>query len=256
MLAQMRPNKVKHKLDRGEVATVLMGEMTPDLVESFGPMGFDGIWIEGEHGPIDFANIRDLTRAADLWGMTSVARVNLNLPGVIYRTLDQGAQAIVVPHVNTVEQAKNIARASRYFPDGHRGIGGGRAHYYGVNVSRSESTLFVNDNILLIPMMEEVESIENLNGIASVEGVDVIHVAPGDLGQSMRNASQKDVWAVMDDIVPKIRAAGKWVGVGGNSPMETQRVKDLIGKGANMVTISSQALLMHSAKNFLGTVKG
>mgnify|MGYP001216776766 CR=1 FL=1 len=50
MLGKLRPNRVKHKLERGEVATVLMGEMTPDLVESFGPLGFDGIWIEGEHG--------------------------------------------------------------------------------------------------------------------------------------------------------------------------------------------------------------
>ena len=80
-------------------------------------------------------------------------------------------------------------------------------------------------------------------------------MAPGDLGQSMGNASQEDVWAVMDEIVPKIRAAGKWVGVGGNAPAETQRVNDLIAIGANMVTISAHALLMDSAKKFLSGVR-
>ena len=64
-----------------------------------GPMGFDGIWLEGEHGGVDYGDIGDLTRACDLWGLTSIARVNLNLPGVIYRTLDVGAQWICVPHV-------------------------------------------------------------------------------------------------------------------------------------------------------------
>ena len=121
-LAELRPNRVKRKLDNGEVALLVQGELTPDMVEFFGPMGFDGIWIEGEHGPVDFADIRDFTRAADLWGMTSVARVNLNLPGVIYRTLDQGAQAIVVPHVNTADEARVVLDSAKFAPDRLAGV--------------------------------------------------------------------------------------------------------------------------------------
>ena len=75
---------------RGEPATVLAGTITSDLIEFFGNLGFDGAWIEAEHGPFDFGDIADLTRACDLWGMTSIVRVNLNLPGVIYRTLGTG----------------------------------------------------------------------------------------------------------------------------------------------------------------------
>ena len=253
----MKINLTKQKLMKEEtVFGAIISDYSPNTVELCGAVGFDFVMIDCEHGSMSVDQVENMIRGAESFDITPIARIPDHSDSTILRFLDRGIQGLIIPHVNTAEQAKNIARASRYFPDGHRGIGGGRAHHYGVNVSRDESTLFVNDNILLIPMMEEVESIENLNGIASVEGVDVIHVAPGDLGQSMGNASQKDVWAVMDDIVPKIRAAGKWVGVGGNSPMETQRVKDLIGKGANMVTISSQALLMHSAKNFLGTIKG
>ena len=60
-MTKLRANKVKRKLENGEVALCLQGELTPDLVEFFGPIGFDGIWIEAEHGPIDFADIRDFT---------------------------------------------------------------------------------------------------------------------------------------------------------------------------------------------------
>ena len=76
------------------------------MIENLGALGFDGAWIETEHGPFDYKDLPDLTRACDLWGMTSVVRIALNLPGVIYRTLDVGAQGIVVPHVDTAEQAR------------------------------------------------------------------------------------------------------------------------------------------------------
>ena len=99
-MTELRENKTKKKLKRGEVATMLMGgHNSPDMVDFLGQFGFDSILIEGEHGPVDFGHISDLSRACDLWGMTSVVRVNLNLPGVIYRTFDLGAQGIMVPHV-------------------------------------------------------------------------------------------------------------------------------------------------------------
>ena len=87
-IPRLRPNTVKHKLERGEVANVVSGYMTPHLVEFFGNLGFDGAWIEAEHGPVDYGEIGPYSRACDLWGMTSIVRVSLNLPGVIYRTLD------------------------------------------------------------------------------------------------------------------------------------------------------------------------
>ena len=91
-VAQMRENRAKRKLQRGEVVTVISGHQSPDMIDFLGQFGFDAAWLEGEHGPIDSADIPDLTRACDLWGMTSVVRVNLNIPGVIrYHTLDVGA---------------------------------------------------------------------------------------------------------------------------------------------------------------------
>ncbi|MGH2541409.1 MAG: aldolase/citrate lyase family protein, partial [Ardenticatenaceae bacterium] len=120
-MAELRDNRAKRKLQRGDIVTAVSGLNTPDQIDFMGQFGFDAAWIETEHGPIDFADIPDMTRACDLWGMTSIARVNLNLPGVIYRTLDVGAQGIVVPHVNTAEEAREVVKASKFAPLGERG---------------------------------------------------------------------------------------------------------------------------------------
>ena len=120
-MARIRKNTAK--LERGEVVTVVSGQDSPNMIDFVGPLGFDAYWIEGEHGPNDFADVPDLTRACDLWGMTSLVRVNLNLPGVIYRTLDVGG--IVVPHVNTAEEARAVVDAAKFAPIGARGNWGG-----------------------------------------------------------------------------------------------------------------------------------
>ena len=103
--------------------------------------------------------------------------------------------------------------AARYYPEGHRGVGGGRPHDYGINTNRAESTKWVNAQVLVIPMCEETEAVENLDAILTVPGVDVIHVAAGDLGQSMGNPGPEEVRKQMRQVVPKIRAGGKAVGV-------------------------------------------
>ena len=97
---ELRVNRAKQKLAKGEIVTIVSGITHPDDIDAVGPLGFDGIWLEGEHGATDASDLGNLTRACDIWGMTSVARINLNEQGLIYRTLDRGAQAIVVPHVN------------------------------------------------------------------------------------------------------------------------------------------------------------
>jgi 4-hydroxy-2-oxoheptanedioate aldolase len=120
-MSGLRANKVKENLVKGKIVAVPMGPMNPDLVEHFGPLGFDGIWFEGEHGPVDFNNVSDLTRACDLWGMTPIVRVYQNEPATIYRTLDLGALGICVPHVNTKSEAENVVNATKFAPIGMTG---------------------------------------------------------------------------------------------------------------------------------------
>ena len=155
-----------------------------------------------------------------------------------------------MPHVKTREIADAVARAARYYPEGHRGVGGGRAHDYGVGVSRGESTRWVNEQLLVIPMIEETVAVDNLDTILTVPGVDVLHVASGDLGQSMGNPGAAAVRQLMAQVIPRIRAAGKLVGVGGNSPSDAAGIAEFIKLGANFVTISSLGLLQLGATDF------
>ena len=207
-MADLRPNRVKKKLMRGEPATVVAGTLTPELIESFGNIGFDGAWLEAEHGPVDFGDIADLSRACDLWGMSSITRVNLNLPGVIYRTLDQGAQGIVVPHVNTAEEARAVVDAAKFHPLGSRGMFTSRQ---GIGVSDYASK--ANDETLLIILIEDIVAVENLDEILKVDQIDVFFVAGGDLGQSMGHLSgHPDTAALVDETNRRIVAAGRTAG--------------------------------------------
>jgi len=111
----IRPNRVKQTLAAGRVATILSGTNDPDLIDQLGTLDVDGIWLEGEHGGVDYADLGNLTRACDLWGKTSVVRVMDNDYATIYRTLDRGAQGIVVPHVNTRAEAEAVVEAGNVF---------------------------------------------------------------------------------------------------------------------------------------------
>ena len=118
----IRPNRVKQRLAAGQVATILAGTNDPDMIDQLGPLHPDGIWLEGEHGGVDYADLGNLTRACDLWGMTSVVRVMDNDYATIYRTLDRGAQGIVVPHVNSRAEAQMVVEAGKFAPLGKRGM--------------------------------------------------------------------------------------------------------------------------------------
>ena len=118
----------------------------------------------------------------------------------------------------------------------------------------SEATAWINSQLLVIPMVEDIEAVNNLDDILQVTGADVLHVAPSDLGQSLGNPGAAEVRRVMSEVIPRIRAGGVHVGVGGNSPNNTAGVAEFIQQGANFVTISAWALLRIGAEDFLKNV--
>jgi 4-hydroxy-2-oxoheptanedioate aldolase len=247
----MRTNTAKAKMAEGQtVFGGIISRYAPDIVELLGAIGYDFVMIDCEHGPMELDQVEHMVRAAEVFGITPLARIPDHGDATVLRFLDRGLQGVIVPHVNTRQEADAVARAARYYPEGHRGMGGGRAHDYGVGVSRNESTRWINSQTLVIAMIEETEAVENLDAILQVPGVDVLHVASGDLGQSMGNAPPAEVRRLMRQVVPRIRAAGKLVGVGGNSPADAAGVAEFIKLGANFVTISALGLLRLGAEDF------
>ena len=207
---EIRPNRIKQKLADGEHAYIIGGLTNADDIDAFGPNGYDGVWLEGEHGNVDASKLGDLTRACDLWGMTSVVRVNRNEQALIYRTLDCGAMGIVVPHVNTKAEARNVVDGGKFAPIGHRGMfisrqGYGVDNYFDV----------ANSQTLLVVLIEDIVAINNLDDILNVDHIDVFFVAPSDLAASMGhigNSDHPEVQNTIDAALTRIQDAGRVAG--------------------------------------------
>ena len=207
---QIRPNRVKEKLAAGDLAYVISGLTSSDDIDIFGPNGFDGVWLEGEHGAVDASRIGDLTRACDLWGLTSITRVNRNDQGLIYRTLDCGSMGICVPHVNTKAEAQNVVDGAKFAPIGHRGMFTSRQGY-GVDTYFEEA----NGQTLVMVLIEDIAAVNNLDEILTVDHIDVFFVAPSDLATSMGHIgdlTHPDVQHTLDSALARIQEAGRVAG--------------------------------------------
>ena len=246
----IRPNRVKRKLAAGDVAYVAGGFTHPDDIDAFGPLGFDGIWLEGEHGGVDPAELGNLTRACDIWGMASVVRINQNNQGVIYRTLDRGAQGIVVPHVNTKKEAQNVVDGGMFAPMGYRGMFGSRQSYAVPNYFQ-----VANDETLLIILIEDIIAIRNLDEILTVDHIDVFFVAPSDLATSMGHLGDlghPEVQRTIDDAHARIQAAGRTAG----AIVNNGNVAKYVEAGVRLVFTSAGGWLAAGASEFIQRVEG
>jgi 2-keto-3-deoxy-L-rhamnonate aldolase RhmA len=242
---ELRPNRVKRKLQQGEQAFVAAGFTHADDIDAFGPAGFDAVWIEGEHGAMTFDELGNLSRACDLWGMTSIVRVNRNDQNLIYRTLDRGAQGIVVPHVNTRAEAENVVAGGRFAPLGQRGMFTSRQGY-GVEGYFENA----NNEVLLTILIEDIVAVENLDEILEVDQIDVFFVAPSDLGASMgyiHDLQNPKVQDTIDGALEKIIKAGRAAG--------TMTTPDSVGKfagaGVQMLLVGIGGWLQEGAKTFM-----
>jgi 2-keto-3-deoxy-L-rhamnonate aldolase RhmA len=241
----IRPNRVKQKLGAGQVATILSGTNEPDFIDQLGPLGVDGIWLEGEHGAVDYADLGNLTRACDLWGMTSVVRVMDNDYATIYRTLDRGAQGIVVPHVNTRAEAVAVVEAGKFAPLGKRGMYTSRQ---GFGVSDYFQT--ANDQSLLVALIEDIAAVRNLDEIVKVDGIDVFFVAPNDLATSMGhigNMGHPDVQQTIDRALTKIVGSGRTAG----TLVNAGNVQRYTTMGVRAVMTSFFPWIQAGAKDFM-----
>ena len=252
----MRVNTTRQKLRDGKVVYgAIVGEYAPTTIELLGAIGWDFVMIDCEHGSMGLLEVENLVRAAETAGITPLARVPDHAPSTILRFLDRGVQGVIVPHVNTRAQAEAVVKAARYYPEGERSIGSTRAHDYNVGVSRTESARWLNEQVMVIPMIESVEAVANLDEILTVPGIDVLHCAPNDLAQSMGFPPEAEVVKVRKQVIARCQAAGIPVGIGGNSPSNPAAVAELARAGATFVTVPALGMLQLGATQFRGGVQ-
>ena len=184
----MRTNHVKQALREGRTTFgcwLSLGDLCATRV--LARMGFDWLTVDLEHSPIDWSQAAMLFAAIADAGCAPIARVPQGSHDHIKRVLDAGAWGIVVPMVNTVEQAQVAIRAAKYPPAGNRSLGG-TMHALNFDATAAEYYRRANDEILVILQTESPEGVTNAEEVYGLPGIDVAFVGPADLRAQMRRA--------------------------------------------------------------------
>ncbi len=188
----------------------------PIAAEIAAGAGFDWLLVDGEHAPNDLRTILAQLQATAPYGQTSViVRPPIGDAVLIKQLLDIGVQTLLVPMVETPEQAAELVAAMQYPPKGIRGVGSALARASRWN--RVPNYLHkAGDEMCLLVQVENVRGFENLDAIAAVPGVDGVFIGPADLSASfghLGNANHPDMLARIDDAIARIRKAGKAAGI-------------------------------------------
>ncbi len=181
----------------------------PAIAEIMARAGFDWLVVDLEHSVISIDVAGDLIRIIDLCGVAPLVRLTSNDPDQIKRVMDAGAHGIVVPMVNSAVEAARAVAATRYAPQGSRGVGLGRAQGYGV--SFQDYLEWQRDGPVVIVQIEHKDAIDQLDDILTVPGVDGFIIGPYDLSCSMGLPGQFESPEFVDAIV-RIRDAGQRIG--------------------------------------------
>jgi 4-hydroxy-2-oxoheptanedioate aldolase len=178
-------NQFKEKLNAGEsVLGPFMKTSDPAFVESAGYAGFDFVILDMEHGPVNIENMQNNIRAAVLSGAVPIIRVENTDESNIGKALDIGSFGIQIPQIENAKQAESVIKKAKFHPSGKRGVCRFvRAANYSVK-DRNEYFQEANENLIII-QLEGIESLENIDKILAVEGIDIIFIGPYDLSQSL-----------------------------------------------------------------------
>jgi len=210
-----RPNSFKAALAaRQRQIGFWLAMSDPYLAEVSATAGFDWLLIDSEHAPNDVRTILAQLQAVAPYRAEPIVRPYNGDPSLIKRLLDIGARTLLVPMVDTAEEARELVRAVRYPPHGIRGVGSavGRASRWS---ARTDYLQTADDEACLLVQAETVTALQNLEAICDVDGVNGVFIGPADLAASMGhrgNAGHPDVQAAIDKAVRTIVASGKAAG--------------------------------------------
>jgi 4-hydroxy-2-oxoheptanedioate aldolase len=213
----------------------------PGVIERIGPE-WDWIWIDGQHGELEYSNVLALVRACDLVRRPAIVRVPGHEFGPIGLALDMGAAGVIVPCVDTPAQARAIVDAAKFPPLGKRSYGGRRP----IDLLGRTYSDTANQDVLLVCQIESPQAIENADAIAAIEGVDALFLGPDDImlrrGYSMvETRSKATLGQDMQAVINACRKHGKiavMVGVG--EEMLTLCVK----MGFNMIVSGGDVMFL------------
>ncbi|MEJ6021235.1 HpcH/HpaI aldolase family protein [Ramlibacter sp. PS4R-6] len=221
----------------------LLGPLSTEVCAA---AGFDWLLLDAEHTPNDPMNLLQQAQViAGYPGVNTIARLPMGHgfvgQALIKQYLDIGIQTLLVPMVDTAEQARELVRCMRYPPEGIRGMAGARASGWGRNANYAKEA---NREVCLLVQAETREGIENLDEIAAVDGVDGVFIGPSDLSASFGHVG--DPWhpemeKIIAESFKRIQKAGKAVGI---LTLDEKRAKEHVAMGANFIAVGTDSNLM------------
>lgn len=221
-----------------------MSLASPLSADAVSRLGYDWLLCDTEHAPLEVSGVLPVLQAADQRTHT-VVRAAWNDKVLIKRHLDQGATTLLIPFVQTAQEAAAAVASTRYPPEGIRGVAGAtRASAFGTN---PEYLRAANDSLCLIVQIETAEALENLEEIAEVKGVDAVFIGPSDLAASLGhlgNPGHSDVQAAIADSLTRLKALEKPAGTLATTTEDAHRY---IGMGFNFVAVGVDLGLMMAA---------
>jgi 4-hydroxy-2-oxoheptanedioate aldolase len=204
--------------------------------------GFDWILIDTEHAPNETPMVADQLRAASLGTASSVVRPAWNDPVVIKRLLDVGVQTLLVPYVQSSEEAASAVAATRYPPDGVRGVASvHRANRYG---RVPDYFARADDEMCVLVQLETRAAVDALEAIAAVEGIDDIFIGPSDLAASLGhlgNNGHPEVRGTIEKACRRAQAVGKPIGI--LAPIESD-ARAYLDMGFAYVAVGSDVVVL------------
>jgi 4-hydroxy-2-oxoheptanedioate aldolase len=227
-------NRIREALAQGQPSFGGWSTLADSLsAELMGSAGFDWVIVDTQHGSVTNADLVRVIQGLALGNTSAVIRVPWTDAPTIMRALDVGAAGVIVPMVNSPEEAAVAASALHYPPEGIRSMGPTRGGFV--------STATANDDAVLLVMIETAEALDRVDEIASTPGIDGLFVGPVDLGLSLGlpldwTGTHPDILKAMDTIVAAADRAGVFVGTVSSG---ADHAKDLVARGVKFVSLGA-----------------
>ena len=250
-------NQFKRRLLAGDTQFGLwLGLPDSSCAEICAAAGFDWLLIDAEHAPFDVPGVMSHLQAIQPYDCSALVRPASDDRALLKQLLDVGAQSLLVPMVETAQQAEELVKSVYYPPRGVRGLGTSLARAARWNAVPGYLHR-ANDEICLLVQVETMSAMDNLDDILRVEGIDGLFIGPSDLSASMGHIgdpAHPEVVAAIENALTKITAAGKAAGL---LAMLPSMVQAYIDKGATFVGVGVDTLcLANASKDLVDTFKG
>jgi 2-dehydro-3-deoxyglucarate aldolase len=225
----------------------------PEVTEILSLASFDWFLLDMEHAPMTISIVENLLQTTGE-KITPLVRVPLNNAVPIKQALDIGAHGVMIPMVNTAEDAQSAVSGSKYPPDGSRGIGARRVSSY--FTKHKEYILTANEETMVIPQIETKEAIRNFETIINTNGIDAWFIGPGDLAASLGHAGETNSPAVTEAMDSLLRIGIRNDVPGGTLAFSVNAAKEYVKKGYTLISLGSDtAFLLEGAETALKEMK-